>query len=92
MRIAGYIDHPLLKITIFQMENKYAVKFEHHGLEQTYKFNTGHGLERVEDVRQLVNATFLSSVIAQMQQMDQLRAKALEQRTAQEEDEFEDII
>ena len=95
MRIAGYIDHPSLKITIFQMENKYSVKFEHNGLEQTYKFNTGQGLERVEDIRQLVTTPFLHSVIEQMQQMDQLRAKALEQKAAQddvEDDEFEEII
>ena len=38
MRILGYIDHPVVKITVFKMDNKFSVKFESIHYEQTFKF------------------------------------------------------
>lgn len=37
MRIVDTIPHPQLKISIFQMNGKYMVKFEAGPYEQTYK-------------------------------------------------------
>ena len=37
MRIIDTISHPQLKISIFQMNGKYMVKFEAGPYEQTYK-------------------------------------------------------
>ena len=58
MRIAGYIDHPRLKITIFQQENRYSLKLETALHEQTYKLRKGGAIETTEDVRRLVDQEF----------------------------------
>jgi len=92
MRIAGYIEHPYLKITIFQMENKYAVKLEDATLEQTYKFRKGPGLESASDVRRIVNANFIKNVLEQMKEMRRLQMEALQGNEDEDEDEFDEII
>ena len=38
MRIAGYIEHPVCKITVFAWSEKYIVKVEIGLFEQAYKF------------------------------------------------------
>lgn len=93
MRIAGYIDHPVLKITIFQMDNRFSVKLETSRHEQTYKFRKGGGLETVADVRKLVDDPFLKGVLLQMKRMDDVQRWAL-QRMQQDKDndEFPEII
>ncbi len=39
MRIIDTIEHPIMRISIFQMNQKYIVKFELGALEQSYKFS-----------------------------------------------------
>ena len=39
MRIIDTIAHPIMRISIFQMNQKYIVKFELGTLEQSYKFS-----------------------------------------------------
>jgi hypothetical protein len=39
MRIIDTIAHPIMRISIFQMNQKYIVKFELGALEQSYKFS-----------------------------------------------------
>lgn len=39
MRIIDTIEHPILRISIFEMNQKYIVKFELGVLEQSYKFS-----------------------------------------------------
>lgn len=39
MRIVGEIPHEVMKITIFQWNGKYIVKFEISHFEQSYKFS-----------------------------------------------------
>ena len=39
MRIIDTIEHPIMRISIFQMNQKYIVKFELGTLEQSYKFS-----------------------------------------------------
>ena len=77
MRIAGYIEHPLLKITIFQMDNRFTVKFEDGTLEQAYKFRSSDSLHTAADVRRLVDGTFIDGVLAQMKAMQGVHASAL---------------
>lgn len=92
MRIAGYIPHPQLKITIFQLDNKFAIKLEDTLLEQTYKFRRGPNLDSPADVRRLVDDRFLAGVLAQMDAMHQMRQAALQTLEHGDEEEFEDII
>ena len=39
MRIIDTIEHPSLRISIFEMNQKYIVKFELGALEQSFKFS-----------------------------------------------------
>lgn len=93
MRIAGYIDHPVLKITIFQMDNRFSVKLETSRHEQTYKFRKGGAVETVADVRTLVDETFIKGVLMQMKRMDDLQRRALgRMQQGKGDDEFPEII
>ncbi len=94
MRIAGYIEHSVLKITIFQMENKYAVKFEAGLFEQTYKFRAGGPLNSVEDIRKLVDSDFTTRVLEEMREMREISKRAVGRLSSGggAEDEFEDIL
>ena len=90
MRIAGYIEHPKLKITIFQMDNRFTVKFEDGTLEQAYKFRSGNFINSVGDIRKLVDATFIQEVTAEMARLYRIHKGALERlQPEEEEDEFE---
>jgi hypothetical protein len=93
MRIAGYIEHPVLKITIFHMEDKFTVKFESGLFELAYKFRIDAAINTVEDIHKLVDEAFVTSVLEQMHTMRRIRAQALERMFPQAEDEdFEEII
>lgn len=92
MRIAGYIEHPVLKITVFQMANKLSVKLESGQFEQTYKFRTGDQVNTVEDIRKLVDDAFIAEVLQEMARMHTIRIQALERLDPGEKEEFEDII
>ena len=50
MRIVGQIEHPVIKITVMQMNNRYVLKLEANMLEQTYKFNEDDNLRTMADI------------------------------------------
>ncbi len=91
MRIAGYIEHPTLKITVFIMNNRYSVKFENGVYEQTFKIRQGSGVDSLQDIRDLVNEPFLKTVEANFKVMHETMLEGLS-RFQPEEDEFEEII
>ena len=94
MRIIGYIEHPILKITIFQMEGKFTVKLESGLFEQAYKFRAGAAISGAEDIRKLVDEGFIAAVLEEMNRMGRIRSQALERFSPPggEEEEFEEII
>ena len=94
MRIIGHIDHPVLKISIFKLDNKLAVKFETDLNEQTYKFRVADNLSNAEDVKALIDKAFIDSVEIEMKKMARLRNTAMAKRIQQsaEKDEFDEII
>lgn len=61
MRIAGYIEHPGMKITIFHYQNRYSLKFENPYFEQTFKLPEDL-FPTVDSVRDMVSAAFLKEV------------------------------
>lgn len=69
MRIIGYIDHPVLKITVFKTDTRLSVKFEDGTLEQTYKLRPSEQLSSLNDVRQLVDNTLLQAVTERFRAM-----------------------
>lgn len=70
MRVVAELPHPECKITIFNMNQKYIVKFEQGTLEQSYKLSeldlSGGG---VNEIFQIIDETFISTVIDRFKTM-----------------------
>nr|WP_294897480.1 hypothetical protein [uncultured Pedobacter sp.] len=63
MRVVAELPHPECKITIFSMNNKYIIKFEQGAIEQTYKLAEMDILNGVNGVFEIIDETFINSVI-----------------------------
>lgn len=61
MRIIDSIPHPSMSISIFQMNDKYIVKFEAGPMEQAFKFHTDH-VGSLEGLKNIVNEEFIDKV------------------------------
>lgn len=93
MRIAGYIEHPNMKITVFKMDNKFSVKFECGLFEQTYKFRDGEGVESMLDVKKVVDDAFLNEVEQMLSRMQDIKNQSVKRNSSSENSgEFEEII
>ncbi len=98
MRIIGYIEHPVLKITVFKMDNKFSIKFESGLYEQIFKIRDNDDVHSLEQIQQLVDEPFIAAVLAEMTTLHQIKNDALARYYEKEEDfdddddEFDDII
>ncbi len=93
MRIVGEIEHPRLKITVFKNDGKFSLKFESGLLEQTYKFRDDDRLASVDDVKRLVDNTFVEKIEEILRGMYAIKMETMQRHLAQpEEDEFEVIV
>ncbi len=93
MRIIGYIEHPSLKITVFQMNNKLSVQFESGLYAQIYKVRENDQVRAMGDVQKLVDGEFIANVLSNFQQMHQQQMQAMQRQFPLEEtEEFEEII
>ena len=61
MRIIDSIPHPSMSISIFQMNDKFIVKFEAGPMEQAFKFFT-EDVKSVDGIKKLINNTFIDTV------------------------------
>jgi hypothetical protein len=68
MRIIDTIPHPSLQISIFQMNDKYLVKFEAAMMEQVFKFDTTD-VKGVDALKQIINADFIDTVRKRFNEM-----------------------
>lgn len=60
MRIIDTIPHESMTISIFQINDKYIVRFEAGPMEQSFKFfQTGVG--SVEQLKELINGEFIEA-------------------------------
>lgn len=84
MRIVGNIPHPILKITVMQMNNRYVLKVEANMLEQTYKFHEDDRLRTLEDVEKLVDETFLNDCIQRFAEMNKSRGESYQRNILQQ--------
>jgi hypothetical protein len=70
MRQIAEIPNPSMKITVFSWNGKYLIKLEKGPLEQTFKVDemevTGE-----EEVRQLLDETFLDKALNRFKEMGQ---------------------
>ncbi len=77
MRIIGRILHPEFSITVFEMNEKFVVKFEAGMMEQTYKF-LKDGINSMEDLEALFDEQFYDNIRERFNEMylDMKRARA----------------
>ncbi len=75
MRIVGYIEHPILKITVMQMNNRFVLKVEANMLEQTYKFHEDDSLRTMSDIEKIVDEIFLQECIKRFSEMNKSRGE-----------------
>ena len=68
MRIIDTIPHPSIQISIFQMNDKYLVKFEAGMMEQVFKFDT-IDIKSVGALKQIINADFIETVRKRFNEM-----------------------
>ncbi len=68
MRIIATIPHPKVKISVFQMNNKYLLKMEAGPYEQTYKIYEDE-IQSMEQLHALCNENFMNSVIDRFEAM-----------------------
>ena len=70
MRIIAELPHPACKITLFNMNQKYIVKFEQGQLEQSYKLAeldlTGGG---ANEIFQMLDEDFIATVVERFKTM-----------------------
>ena len=91
MRIAGYIDHNRIKITVFQHDGKFIVQFEDGLATMSYGFRESEDLNEWTEVRNLIDESFIDKVESQLEEMHLHLRSALEKHY-QDEDEFDVII
>lgn len=68
MRIVANIPHPSISISIFQMNEKYIVKFEAGPMEQAFKFTTEQ-VKGVDQLKELINEEFIETVRKRFNEM-----------------------
>ena len=68
MRIIDTIPHPSISISIFQMNDKYIVKFEAGPMEQAFKFFT-EDVKSVERLKTIINEAFIEKVRIRFNEM-----------------------
>lgn len=68
MRIIDSIPHPSISISIFQMNDKYIVKFEAGPMEQAFKFYT-EDVKSVEKLKSIIDDEFIEKVRLRFNEM-----------------------
>jgi len=70
MRVVAELPHPECKITLFNMNQKYIIKFEQGTLEQSYKLSeldlSGGG---VNEIFEILDDDFINTVIGRFTTM-----------------------
>lgn len=68
MRVVGFIEHPVLKISVFSWSEKYIVKVEAGMFEQAYKFRQAD-FAQWEDLKAFFDKEMLADVMATFKKM-----------------------
>lgn len=76
MRIIDSIPHQSMTISIFQMNDKYMVKFEAGPMEQVFKY-TVQEVKSVENLKTLINEDFIEATRLRFNEMYLQLKKAL---------------
>lgn len=80
MRIVGNIDHPFIKITLLQINDKFLIKLEYGLIEQTYKIRICDEIPNTDIVTKLVDDVFLEQCIAQFSTMNKMLYESMQRQ------------
>ena len=70
MRIISHIHHPVLKITVFQLTMKYAIKLEVGLMKQTFKVRESDRIIGLSAIQELVDESFTEDCLARFADMN----------------------
>ncbi|MBC7862693.1 MAG: hypothetical protein IAF38_06935 [Bacteroidia bacterium] len=76
MRIIETIPHPSITISIFQMNDKYIVKFEAGPMEQAFKFKS-EDVGGLDGVKKKIDKEFIDEVFNRFMEMKKQLSKTL---------------
>lgn len=76
MRIIGEIPHTQCKVTLYHWNNRYLIKLEKNGLEQTFKVDQFE-LSSDKDLQILVDDAFIQKALIRFDDMEQTMTEAL---------------
>lgn len=68
MRIIDSIPHPTITISIFQINEKFIVKFEAGPMEQAFKFDNAD-VKGVENLKKMITPDFIETVRKRFNEM-----------------------
>jgi len=68
MRVLETIPHPSITITIFQMNDKFIVKFEAGPMEQVFKYNQVE-VKGLDGLKKIINADFIEKTRQRFNEM-----------------------
>lgn len=68
MRIVDSIPHESMSISIFQMNDKYIVKFEAGPMEQAFKFHTDQ-VKSLDNLKKLISPEFIETTRGRFNEM-----------------------
>lgn len=68
MRTISEINHQNCRITIFLWNQKYLVKFEQEGLEQTFKINQ-FDVAGEDELKKMISEEFIESAVKRFENM-----------------------
>ncbi|MBN8677013.1 MAG: hypothetical protein J0M29_02240 [Chitinophagales bacterium] len=93
MRVIGYIEHPIFKISIFKNDGRTSVKFENELYEQTFKLGNDERFATVEGIQQWASPALLEKITDGFRLMHSANLAAREEAFPTDSDHaFEDII
>jgi len=69
MRVIAELPHPVCKITIFSMNQKFIIKLEKGVYEQSYKVSEIDLTDGVDGVFKILDDEFMNTVAERFQQM-----------------------
>lgn len=67
MRVVREITDKPIKITVFSWNEKYLIKLEHHGMEQTFKVSEFDVLE--QEIDEILSDEFIDEALARFEAM-----------------------
>ncbi|HEU5292593.1 MAG TPA: hypothetical protein VFU05_18220 [Cyclobacteriaceae bacterium] len=77
MRIIGEIPHSQCKVTLYHWNNRYLIKLEKNGLEQTFKVDQFE-LASDKDLQALVDELFIQKALIRFDDMERTMSESLQ--------------